>query len=60
MVFSALKQALFSMLLKMEEKHDPQKDNGVEEHVPSSSMFKQRRVAFTYTEAAEILTFWAR
>lgn len=48
------------MLLKMEEKHDPQKDNGVKEHVLLSSMFKQRRVAFTYTEAAEILTFRAR
>lgn len=48
------------MFLKMEEKHDPQKDNGVKEHVPLSSMFKQRRVAFTYIEVAEILTFWAR
>lgn len=48
------------MLLKMEEKYDPQKGNGVKEHVPLSSMFKQSRVAFTYIEVAEILTFWAR
>lgn len=49
------------MFIKTEEKNDPPKGQLCERtRVPLTSMFKQSRVAFTYIEVAEMLTFWAR
>lgn len=49
------------MFIKTEEKNDPPKGQLCERtRVSLISMFKQSRVAFTYIEVAEILTFWAR